>query len=161
MGNAFTLSALKECRFAGRVQLLGRCEATFLDSFRKIGVDFSLTMLPVLLKPIEHGVDIVVHALTKYMGGHGTSLGGMIVDSGQFPWAAHKDRYPMFNEPEASYHGVVYVDALGPAAYIGRARTVPLGEELAAIRHRCASLPVLDDRTVDQILGYDDHGLPA
>lgn len=81
---------------------------------------------PVLLKPIEHGVDIVVHALTKYMGGHGTSLGGMIVDSGQFPWAAHKDRYPMFNEPEASYHGVVYVDALGPAAYIGRARTVPL-----------------------------------
>lgn len=81
---------------------------------------------PVLLKPIEHGVDIVVHALTKYMGGHGTSLGGMIVDSGQFPWAAHQDRYPMFNEPEASYHGVVYVDALGPAAYIGRARTVPL-----------------------------------
>lgn len=81
---------------------------------------------PVLLKPIEHGVDIVVHALTKYMGGHGTTLGGLIVDSGQFPWATHKDRYPMFSEPEASYHGVVYVDALGPAAYIGRARTVPL-----------------------------------
>lgn len=60
------------------------------------------------------------------MGGHGTTLGGVIVDSGQFPWAAHKDRYPMFSEPEASYHGVVYVDALGPAAYIGRARTVPL-----------------------------------
>lgn len=81
---------------------------------------------PVLLKPIEHGVDIVVHALTKYMGGHGTSMGGLIVDSGQFPWAEHKDRYPMFNQPEASYHGVVYVDAFGPAAYIGRARTVPL-----------------------------------
>lgn len=81
---------------------------------------------PVLLKPIEHGVDIVVHALTKYMGGHGTTLGGLIVDSGKFPWAEHKERYPMFNEPEASYHGVVYVDALGPAAYIGRARTVPL-----------------------------------
>jgi O-acetylhomoserine (thiol)-lyase len=81
---------------------------------------------PVLLKPIEHGVDIVVHSLTKYMGGHGTTLGGLIVDGGQFPWATHKDRYRMFNQPEASYHGVVYVDALGPAAYIGRARTVPL-----------------------------------
>lgn len=81
---------------------------------------------PVLLKPIEHGVDIVVHSLTKYMGGHGTTLGGLIVDGGQFSWATHKDRYPMFNQPEASYHGVVYVDALGPAAYIGRARTVPL-----------------------------------
>jgi O-acetylhomoserine (thiol)-lyase len=81
---------------------------------------------PVLLKPIEYGVDIVVHALTKYMGGHGTSLGGIIVDSGKFPWAQHKDRYPMFNTPEPSYHGVVYVDAFGPAAYIGRARTVPL-----------------------------------
>jgi O-acetylhomoserine (thiol)-lyase len=81
---------------------------------------------PALLKPIQHGVDIVVHSATKYMGGHGTTLGGVIVDSGQFPWAEHKDRYPMFNQPEASYHGVVYVDALGPAAYIGRARTVPL-----------------------------------
>ena len=81
---------------------------------------------PALLKPIEHGVDIVVHSLTKYMGGHGTTLGGVIVDGGHFPWAEHKARYPMFNEPEASYHGVVYVDAFGPAAYIGRARTVPL-----------------------------------
>ncbi len=81
---------------------------------------------PALLKPIEHGVDIVVHSLTKYMGGHGTTLGGVIVDSGQFPWAEQAKRYPMFNEPEASYHGVVYVQALGPAAYIGRARTVPL-----------------------------------
>jgi O-acetylhomoserine (thiol)-lyase len=81
---------------------------------------------PALLKPFQYGVDIVVHSATKYMGGHGTTLGGLIVDSGQFPWAEHKDRYPMFNEPEPSYHGVVYVDALGPAAYIGRARTVPL-----------------------------------
>lgn len=81
---------------------------------------------PVLLKPVAHGVDIVVHSATKYMGGHGTTLGGVIVDSGQFPWASHQERYPMFNQPEASYHGVVYVDALGPAAYIGRARTVPL-----------------------------------
>jgi O-acetylhomoserine (thiol)-lyase len=81
---------------------------------------------PVLLKPFDHGVDVVVHSATKYIGGHGTTLGGLIVDSGKFPWAAHKQRYHMFNEPEASYHGVVYVDALGPAAYIGRARTVPL-----------------------------------
>jgi O-acetylhomoserine (thiol)-lyase len=81
---------------------------------------------PALLKPIDHGVDIVVHSLTKYMGGHGTSLGGVIVDSGKFPWDRHAARYPMFNQPEASYHGVVYVQAFGPAAYIGRARTVPL-----------------------------------
>jgi O-acetylhomoserine (thiol)-lyase len=81
---------------------------------------------PALLKPVDHGVDIVVHSLTKYMGGHGTTLGGLIVDSGKFPWAEQRERYPMFSEPEASYHGVVYTDALGPAAYIGRVRTVPL-----------------------------------
>ncbi|MEQ9451325.1 MAG: aminotransferase class I/II-fold pyridoxal phosphate-dependent enzyme [Pseudomonadales bacterium] len=81
---------------------------------------------PALLKPISHGIDIVVHSLTKYMGGHGTTLGGLIVDSGQFPWAEHAERYPMLNTPEPSYHGVVYTDAFGPAAYIGRVRTVPL-----------------------------------
>ncbi|MAT84981.1 MAG: O-acetylhomoserine aminocarboxypropyltransferase [Gammaproteobacteria bacterium] len=81
---------------------------------------------PALLKPIDHGVDIVVHSLTKYMGGHGTTLGGIIVDSGGFPWAEHADRYPAINSPEPSYHGVVYTDAMGPAAYIARARTVPL-----------------------------------
>lgn len=81
---------------------------------------------PALLKPFEHGIDIVVHSLTKYMGGHGTSLGGIIVDSGQFPWAENAERYPGLNTPEASYHGVVYTQALGAAAYIGRARTVPL-----------------------------------
>ena len=81
---------------------------------------------PTLMKPIEHGIDIVVHSLTKYMGGHGTTLGGMIVDSGEFPWGDNAARYPQFSEPEASYHGVVYNEAFGPAAYIGRARTVPL-----------------------------------
>jgi O-acetylhomoserine (thiol)-lyase len=81
---------------------------------------------PALLKPIAYGIDIVVHSLTKYMGGHGTTLGGMIVDSGQFPWKEYVDRYPMLSNPEPSYHGVVYSDAFGPAAYIGRARTVPL-----------------------------------
>ena len=81
---------------------------------------------PALCNPIAFGADIVVHSLTKYIGGHGTSIGGMIVDSGKFPWAKHKDRYPELNTPEPSYHGVVYTEALGEAAYIGRARTVPL-----------------------------------
>ncbi len=88
---------------------------------------------PALLKPIEHGIDIVVHSLTKYMGGHGTTLGGVIVDSGQFPWAEHAQRYPEFNLPEPSYHGVVYTEAFGPAAYIGRARTVALRNTGAAL----------------------------
>ncbi len=81
---------------------------------------------PVLCKPIEFGADIVVHSLTKYVGGHGTTLGGVIVDSGKFPWAQHKERFPVFNQPEPSYHGVVYTEAFGEAAFIGRARTVPL-----------------------------------
>lgn len=81
---------------------------------------------PILCNPIDYGADIVVHALTKYIAGHGTSIGGIIVDSGKFPWAQHKERYPTLNNPEPAYHGVVYTDALGPAAYIGRARTVPL-----------------------------------
>jgi len=81
---------------------------------------------PALCKPIEFGADIVVHSLTKYVGGHGTTLGGIIIDSGKFPWAQHKDRFPVFNQPEPSYHGVVYAEAFGEAAFIGRARTVPL-----------------------------------
>ncbi|MFA0441837.1 O-acetylhomoserine aminocarboxypropyltransferase/cysteine synthase family protein [Vibrio sp. 10N.222.51.C12] len=81
---------------------------------------------PALCKPIEFGADIVVHSLTKYVGGHGTTLGGMIVDSGKFPWSEHKDRFPAFNKPEPSYHDVVYAEAFGEAAFIGRARTVPL-----------------------------------
>ena len=80
---------------------------------------------PALLKPIQYGIDIVVHSATKYMGGHGTTLVGVIVDAGKFPWTEHQARYPMFNQPEASYHGVVYAQAFGAAAYIGRARTVP------------------------------------
>ena len=88
---------------------------------------------PVLLKPIDYGFDIVVHSLTKYMGGHGNSLGGVITDGGQFDWAANAERYPMFTTPEPSYHGVVYTEALGPAAYIGRARTVPLRNTGSAI----------------------------
>src|ERR1700712_3524326 len=88
---------------------------------------------PYLSRPIEHGADIVVHSLTKYLGGHGTSVGGAIVDSGKFPWAQHKERFKRLNEPDVSYHGVVYTEAFGPAAYIGRARVVPLRNIGAAI----------------------------
>ncbi len=88
---------------------------------------------PALCKPIEFGADIVVHSLTKYVGGHGTTLGGIIIDSGKFPWAEHKDRFPVFNQPEPSYHGVVYTEAFGEAAFIGRARTVPLRNTGAAL----------------------------
>jgi O-acetylhomoserine (thiol)-lyase len=88
---------------------------------------------PYLSRPIEHGADIVVHSLTKYLGGHGNSIGGAIVDSGKFPWAQHKARFKRLNEPDVSYHGVVYTEALGPAAYIGRARVVPLRNTGAAI----------------------------
>ncbi|MGV8891781.1 MAG: O-acetylhomoserine aminocarboxypropyltransferase/cysteine synthase family protein [Burkholderiaceae bacterium] len=88
---------------------------------------------PYLCRPFEHGADIVVHSLTKYLGGHGNSVGGAIVDSGTFPWAEHKDRFKRLNEPDLSYHGVVYTDAFGPAAYIGRARVVPLRNMGAAI----------------------------
>ena len=88
---------------------------------------------PFLLRPIEHGADIVVHSLTKYLGGHGTSIGGAIVDSGKFPWAEHKARFKRLNEPDVSYNGVVYTEAFGPAAYIGRARVVPLRNMGAAI----------------------------
>ncbi len=88
---------------------------------------------PYLQRPIELGADIVIHSLTKYMGGHGTSIGGIVVDSGNFPWAEHAERYPMLNQPDPSYHGVTYTEALGPAAFIGRCRVVPLRSTGAAI----------------------------
>jgi len=88
---------------------------------------------PSLWRPIEQGADIIVTAATKYIGGHGTTIGGVIVDSGKFPWADHKDRFPLLNEPDVSYHGVVYTEAFGPAAFIGRARVVPLRNMGAAL----------------------------
>src|SRR5512134_1816724 len=88
---------------------------------------------PYLSRPFEHGADIVVHSLTKYLGGHGTTIGGAIVDSGRFPWAEHRQRFRRLNEPDVSYHGVVYTEALGAAAYIGRARVVPLRNTGAAL----------------------------
>ena len=88
---------------------------------------------PYLCRPFEFGAAIVIHSLTKYIGGHGTAIGGIIVDSGKFDWVANKSRFPMLNEPDQSYHGVVYTEALGPAAYIGRCRVVPLRNTGAAI----------------------------
>ena len=88
---------------------------------------------PYLCRPFEHGADIVVHSLTKYLGGHGNSIGGVIVDSGKFPWPEYKQKFRRLNEPDPSYHGVVYTEALGPAAFIGRARVVPLRNTGAAI----------------------------
>jgi len=115
---------------------------------------------PYLLRPIEHGADIVVHSLTKYMGGHGTTVAGIIVDSGKFPWAEHKERFKRLNEPDVSYHGVVYTEALGPAAFIGRARVVPLRNTGAAlspfnaflIMQGIETLALRMDRTCDNAL---------
>ncbi|MGR7919740.1 O-acetylhomoserine aminocarboxypropyltransferase/cysteine synthase family protein [Zobellella denitrificans] len=112
---------------------------------------------PILCKPIEFGADIVVHSLTKYIGGHGNSLGGIIVDSGRFPWAEHKARFPQLNTPEPAYHGVVYTEAFGPAAFIARARTVPLrntGSALAPLNaflllQGLETLPLRMERHVD------------
>ena len=88
---------------------------------------------PYLCRPIDFGADIVIHALTKYIGGHGNSIGGIIVDSGKFDWVANKQRFAVLNQPDPSYHGVVYTEALGPAAYIGRCRVVPLRNTGAAL----------------------------
>ncbi len=117
LGNVVDFAAFADVAHAGGVPLI---------------VDNTVPT-PYLTRPFEHGADIVVHSLTKYIGGHGTSIGGAIVDSGKFPWAKHKTRFKRLNEPEVSYHGVVYTEALGEAAYIGRARTVPLRNMGAAI----------------------------
>jgi O-acetylhomoserine (thiol)-lyase len=95
---------------------------------------------PYLCRPFELGADIVIHSLTKYIGGHGNSIGGIIVDSGTFDWVASRERFPMLNEPDPSYHGVVYTEALGPAAYIGRCRVVPLRNTGAALSPHSAFL---------------------
>lgn len=117
LGNVTDFSALAEVAHAHGIPLI---------------VDNTVPS-PYLCRPIEHGADIVVHSLTKYMGGHGNSVAGAIVDSGKFPWAQHKERFKRLNEPDVSYHGVVYTEALGPAAFIGRARVVPLRNMGAAI----------------------------
>ncbi|MDR5902038.1 O-acetylhomoserine aminocarboxypropyltransferase/cysteine synthase family protein [Halomonas icarae] len=93
---------------------------------------------PFLWRPIEHGADIVIHSATKYIGGHGTTVGGVIVDSGKFPWADNAERFPLLNEPDVSYHGVCYTRDLGEAAFIGRARVVPLRNMGAALSAQAA-----------------------
>lgn len=115
---------------------------------------------PYLCQPFAHGADIVIHALTKYMGGHGTSIGGIVVDSGKFPWAQHAQRFPLLNEPDPSYHGVVYTQAMGEAAFIGRVRVVPLRNMGSAISpfnsfqilQGIETLPVRMDRHCDNAL---------
>ncbi|MDN7131198.1 aminotransferase class I/II-fold pyridoxal phosphate-dependent enzyme [Halomonas sp. MC140] len=96
------------------------------------------TASPFLCRPIEHGADIVVHSATKYIGGHGTTVGGVIVDSGNFPWAEHASRFPLLNEPDVSYHGVSYTRDVGDAAFITRARVVPLRNMGAALSAQAA-----------------------
>jgi len=110
---------------------------------------------PILLRPIEYGADIVLHSLTKYMGGHGTTMGGIIVDSGNFPWREHAQRFPMFSEPDASYHDLVYTERFGKTAYIVRCRSVyqrAMGSVLAPL---CAFLLLQGIETV--ALRIDRH----
>jgi len=103
---------------------------------------------PILLRPIEHGADIVLHSLTKFMGGHGTTLGGAIVDSGNFPWKEHAERFPMFNQPDASYHGLVYTDHFKKAAYIARCRSMYLRTTGAVLAPLSAFLLLMGIETV-------------
>ncbi|MBK7654404.1 MAG: aminotransferase class I/II-fold pyridoxal phosphate-dependent enzyme [Betaproteobacteria bacterium] len=120
---------------------------------------------PYLCRPFEHGADIVVHSMTKYLGGHGTTIGGAIVDSGKFPWVEHKARFKRLNEPDVSYHGVVYTEALGAAAYIGRARVVPLRNMGAALSPMAAfqilqgieTLPLRMDRICSNAVAVAKH----
>ena len=115
----------------------------FADIAHKHGIPLivdNTVATPYLCRPIDFGADIVIHSLTKYMGGHGTTIGGVIVDSGKFDWAKEPKKYPMLNEPDPSYHGVVYTEALGPAAFIGRCRVVPLRNTGAALSPHSAFL---------------------
>jgi len=120
---------------------------------------------PALIKPINWGADIIVNSLTKYIGGHGNSLGGVIVDAGEFPWAKHPKKFHMLNEPEESYHGVVYTEALGAAAYIGRVRTVPLRNTGSALSPMNAfqilqgmqTLPLRMERHCDNAIAVARH----
>ena len=120
---------------------------------------------PYLCRPFEYGCDIVVHSLTKYMGGHGSNIGGVLVDSGKFPWAEHASRFKRLNEPDPSYHGVVYTEALGEAAYIGRARVVPLRNTGSAISpmnsfmilQGIETLPVRMDRHCENAVKVADY----
>ncbi|MBK8294096.1 MAG: O-acetylhomoserine aminocarboxypropyltransferase/cysteine synthase [Solirubrobacterales bacterium] len=120
---------------------------------------------PVLTNVFELGADIAVHSATKFIGGHGTSIGGVIVDSGNFDWVANKERFPGLTEPDPSYHGVVWADAMGPAAYVGRVRTVLLRNTGAALSPFNAfmllqgieTLPLRMERHVENALAVAKH----
>ena len=120
---------------------------------------------PILTRVFDHGADIAVHSATKFIGGHGTSIGGVIVDSGKFDWAAHGDRYPGLTRPDPSYHGVVWTDAMGPAAYVGRVRTVLLRNTGAALSPFNAflllqgieTLPLRMERHSENALAVAEH----
>jgi len=120
---------------------------------------------PILTRVFDHGADIAVHSATKFIGGHGTSIGGVIVDSGKFDWAAHGDRYPGLTKPDPSYHGVVWTDAMGPAAYVGRVRTVLLRNTGAALSPFNAflllqgmeTLPLRMERHSENALAVAEH----
>jgi O-acetylhomoserine (thiol)-lyase len=120
---------------------------------------------PYLNNPFKWGCDIIVHSLTKYLGGHGTIIGGAIIDSGTFDWVANKDRFKRLNEPDVSYHGVVFTEALAEAAYIGRARVVPLRNMGAAISAHTSflalqgieTLPLRMDRICENTLSVAEH----
>ncbi len=143
-----------------------------LESLTKIAHDAGVPVMvdntvptPYLCRPFEFGADISIHSLTKYMGGHGTSIGGVIVDSGNFPWEKHKKRFAVLNEPDPSYHGVVYTEAFGQAAYIGRVRVVPLRNMGSAISpmnsflilQGIESLPVRMDRHCENALAVAQY----
>lgn len=146
-------------------------DVTNLDGIAEIahrhGIVFIVdnTFAPILIRPIEHGVDVVVHSATKFIGGHGSSLGGVIVDSGKFDWKAYPDKYPTLAKPDPSYHGAIFADVAGAAAFVTRIRAVILRDTGACISPFNAwillqgteSLPLRIERHVSNALKVVDY----
>ena len=116
------------------------CDVTDIDALAEIARRHNIPLVvdntfgtPYLIRPLEHGADIVVHSATKFLGGHGTSLGGVIDDGGSFDWKAYPDKFPTLAKPDPSYHGAVFADVAGPAAFVTRIRAVLLRDTGAAI----------------------------
>ena len=146
-------------------------DVTNLDGIAEVahrhGIVFIVdnTFAPILIRPIEHGVDVVVHSATKFIGGHGSSLGGVIVDSGKFDWKANPDKYPTLAKPDPSYHGAIFADVAGAAAFVTRIRAVILRDTGACISpfnawillHGTESLPLRIERHVSNALKVVDY----
>ena len=146
-------------------------DVTNLDGIAEVahrhGIVFIVdnTFAPILIRPIEHGVDVVVHSATKFIGGHGSSLGGVIVDSGKFDWKAYPDKYPTLAKPDPSYHGAIFADVAGAAAFVTRIRAVILRDTGACISPFNAwillqgteSLPLRIERHVSNALKVVDY----